>query len=240
MNKKKKVEFHVHTVFSSDSMLNLFFLTIMCKIKKIDCLVITDHNEISGAIYFKNKLKRYGIDVIVGEEIFTSDGEIIGLFLEQKICPGLSALDTVLEIKKQNGIVYIPHPFDEKRKNSVININALTLIKDYVDFIEVHNGRNIKKYYSNKQEEIANKFSFNKIVGSDSHTFFELGRNFCLIDSYEKTKIIQSVNNGFFHTSDCLSFAHIVTKIVKLEKMILKGDIYGIIRIINKKVKGRK
>ena len=131
----KKIEFHVHTKFSNDSILGLFFILMMCKFRKIDCLVITDHNEIDGAIKYKEKLLKYGIDVIVGEEIFTKDGEIIGLFLNKKIEPYLSAEDTVKRIRKQKGLVYIPHPYDEKRYKTVITQEALEKISKDIDFI---------------------------------------------------------------------------------------------------------
>ena len=143
----KKIEFHVHTRFSNDSILGLFFILMMCKFRKIDCLVITDHNEIDGAIKYKEKLLKYGIDVIVGEEIFTKDGEIIGLFLNKKIEPYLSAEDTVKRIRKQKGLVYIPHPYDEKRYKTVITQEALEKISKDIDFIEIHNGRNIRSIF---------------------------------------------------------------------------------------------
>src|SRR5690606_3298386 len=90
------------------------------KVKKIDIVGITDHNEIKGAQEFKKFLEKFGIKVIVGEEIFSSKGEIIGLFLSEKIEPGMSPRDTMLEIKKQGGLVYIPHPYDEKRYKTVL------------------------------------------------------------------------------------------------------------------------
>ena len=120
MKKEYKTEFHVHTRYSKDSCLNYLMLLLMLKIKKIDTIVITDHNEIKGALKYQKKLQKHHINVIVGEEIFTTKGEIIGLNLNKRIQEGLTPLQTIKEIKKQNGIVYIPHPYDEKRYKKVM------------------------------------------------------------------------------------------------------------------------
>jgi len=232
----KKIEFHVHTIYSKDSLQTFPFMLLACKLKKIDCLAITDHNEIKGAIIYQKKFKKYNIDVIVGEEIFTKDGEIIGLYLNKKIEPGLSAIETVNEIRKQSGLVYIPHPYDLKRIKTVLKSNALDLIKNDVDFIECHNGRNIDKEFSTKQNEIAEKYSKIKIVGSDAHTSCELGRNYVLVDKYSRNTLKEDVENGTLVKAKYKIFSHFITKIDKTLKMIFKGDFYGIYRIIKRKI----
>lgn len=238
--KKYKIEFHVHTRHSHDSILNKYFILLMCKFKRINCIAITDHNEVKGAIKYKLFLEKHNVNVIIGEEIFTSDGEIIGLFLNSKIQPNLSAEETVKLIKEQKGLVYIPHPYDEKRYKTVLKENALLKIKDSVDLVECHNGRNIDKKYSIIQESIADKYNLNKVVGSDAHTFYELGRNYCMVDSFEKNKIIDEVKKGLFVRKKCIKFAHFNTKLVRIHKMIWKGDFSGLYRIINRKFKKRK
>ena len=111
---KIRAEFHTHTRYSKDSILNKFFILLMCKIKKIKLIAITDHNEVKGAIKYQKFLNKFNIDVIVGEEVMTDSGEIIGLFLKEKIQPLQSVDQTIQQIKKQNGIIYLPHPYDEK------------------------------------------------------------------------------------------------------------------------------
>lgn len=232
----KRVEFHVHTIASKDSMLNKYLILFMCKIKKIDCVAITDHNEVFFAKSNIEFFKKHNIDVIVGEEIFTNEGEIIGLFLNKKINSNLSPEDTVREIKKQNGLVYIPHPYDLKRSKTVLSLQALERIYKDVDFIEKYNGRNVSDDFSIEQENIANKYKLRKIVGSDAHVFFEIGRNYCVVDSYERNKIIECIENAVFVEKKCIKFAHTCTKFIRLFKMIRKGDFSEIVRIIKRKV----
>ena len=139
-----KAEFHVHTRCSKDSMLGKYFILLICKIKKINCIAITDHNEIEGALKYRKLLQKYNIQVIIGEEIFTSDGEIIGLFLKEKISPKLSVKETIKQIKNQDGLVYVPHPYDEKRKKTVLKEEYIKEFSKEIDVIEIHNGRNIE------------------------------------------------------------------------------------------------
>lgn len=241
-----KTELHVHTRFSNDSLLSLWIVKFICFFKKIDCVAICDHNTIDGALALKKQLKKSNISIIVGEEIFTSDGEIIGLFLKEKISPGLTAEETVLKIKEQCGLVYIPHPYDEKRHKTVLKKEAMLKIANYVDLIEIHNGRNIFLDFSKRQEDIANLL-FNRnhtafVTGSDAHTFFEVGRNYMVSNFYDPNNAVEFKKNMICAenvNSDCIMLAHTVTRISRLLKMLLKGDMGGLFRIIFKKCKNR-
>lgn len=233
-----KIEVHTHTKYSKDSSLNKYFFLLMMKFKGISVVGITDHNEIKGAIEFKKFLEKFNIKVIIGEEIFTNKGEIIGLFLNKKIEPFLSPKETIEKIKKQNGIVYIPHPYDEKRCKTVLSFNEIIKNEKNIDIIECHNGRNINLEYSKKQNEIAEKFKKLKMVGSDAHIFFELGRNFNLIKDFKNQKeFLENLKEIEFQKKECIKLSHQITKIVKALKLIKKGEFNEIFRIIRKKCK---
>lgn len=241
MSKKKyKLEFHVHTATSHDSILSKYFLFFMCKFKKIDCIAITDHNEITGALKYKSFFEKHDISVIVGEEIFTKDGEIIGLYLNKKIDPMLSVEQTIEEIKKQNGFVYIPHPYDKKRYKTVLKFDLVKKYCKSIDFIECHNGRNISEDYSIKQNQIAEELKLRKIVGSDAHTFYEIGRNCCLVNSFEKNKLKNEIENAIFIKKKCIKFCHFNTKVARVINMIKGGKWNELSRCINKKISKSK
>lgn len=236
-----KAEFHIHTRYSNDSILNKYLILLMCKIKKINYIAITDHNEIKGAIEYKKKLSKYRINVIIGEEILTSDGEIIGLFLKERIEPFLSVKETIQKIKKQNGLVYVPHPYDEKRIKTVLKKECIEKYAKDIDLIEIHNGRNIDEKYDIEQKNISDYNNILPIIGSDAHIFWELGRNFIMIDKeITRENAIDVIKSAKFETRRCIKFSHIITKYVKCFKMICKGDISGIFRIINKKCKRKE
>ena len=171
----KKIEFHVHTKYSKDSRSELPRLVEDCLAKKIDVLVVTDHNEIEGAVRLKAIAP---FQVIIGEEILTNKGEIVGLFLKDRIPPGLSPDKTISLIKKQGGLVYLPHPYDSFTRKTAVEAEVLTAVARKVDMIEVHNGRTI--FSSDNQKALALSQSLGKIpvVGSDAHITFEIGRNY--------------------------------------------------------------
>lgn len=235
------VELHTHTCHSHDSTLGKWFYLLMLKLRRIDVVAITDHNEIKGALKFKAFLERYSIKVIIGEEIFSSKGEIIGLFINTKISPGKSPRDTMIEIKKQGGIVYIPHPYDEKRYKTVLVEEEIQKNQDLIDVIEIHNGRNIKGYFSDIQLEIANRYSVAKAVGSDAHTFLELGRNYNVMEDFKGAQEFKdNLQSAQYVQRDCLQVAHHITKFARVFKLIKRGKYSELYRIINKKFGNRK
>lgn len=239
--KKIKVEIHVHTKFSHDSMLFFWLLYLKCRFCKIDYIAITEHNNILGGINFKNYCLKRGdkVKVIVGEEIMTNSGEIIGLYLKKPIQSGLTPEETIKQIILQNGIVYIPHPYDKKRYKTVLKEIYIEKYKNMIHCIEIHNGRNILEEYDKKQYEIAKKYNIQQIIGSDAHTVFEIGRNYIYIynkiDSSEK--FLKAIKDAEFHSKKCLKFCHYITKFVRVIKFIKRGDFYGLFRVIYRKIK---
>lgn len=234
-----RLETHCHTKYSPDSLLSLTFLYLKCRLRKIKYIAITDHNSIIGALKFKKYCEKHGnkIFVIVGEEIMTQDGEIIGLFLEKEILEKLSCKETIKLIKKQNGIVYVPHPYDEKRAKTVLKEEKIKEFSKLIDCIECFNGRNISDYYELKQNEIAEKYNIAKIIGSDAHTVFEIGRNYIdvNISPNNTTNFKTAIASSKFHKKKCLKFCHEITKFAKLIKLLKGGKFNEILRIINKR-----
>ena len=176
--RQRKVDLHFHTVFSFDSCITLQQAIKMCNRKGIDCVAITDHNEMSGAIKLA---KMAPFEVIVGEEIKTKQGEIIGLFLKEKVPPCLDISETIRMIKSQNGLVYLPHPYKMDRETIIRNINS-------IDIIEVYNGRSLKMENNAYAFEIAYKYGKPMAAGSDAHTPFEIGNAYVEMEPFEGRK----------------------------------------------------
>ena len=137
--------------------------------------------------------------------------------------------------------MYIPHPYDEKRYRTVLPVEEIEKNIEDIDIIECHNGRNIREEFSIKQEEIANRYNKLKMVGSDAHIFFELGRNFNLIENFSsKEEFLSNLKKIEFSKKNCIQISHQLTKIVRIIKLLLKGEISEVFRIIRRKYKGRK
>ena len=134
------VDLHMHTDHSSDCATPVDVLLATAREQGLGAIAVTDHNEISGALDARAKAEEYGVKVIVGEEVMTAhQGEVIGLFIEEKIPRGMTLEETIAEIQRQGGLVYVPHPFD--RMHSVPDYEHLLAVVEDVDAIEVFNPR---------------------------------------------------------------------------------------------------
>ena len=166
------VDLHMHTDHSPDCATPVEVLLKTAKQQGLGAIAITDHNEISGAL--EAQAQAEGIKVIVAEEVKTAkQGEVIGLFIRKKIERGLGLAETVAEIKRQGGLVYIPHPFD--RLHSVPDYEHLLPILDDVDAIEVYNARVAIGAFNEEAARFAAKYRIVAGAGSDSHVAAGLG-----------------------------------------------------------------
>jgi glycosyltransferase involved in cell wall biosynthesis len=166
------VDLHMHTDHSYDCATPVEVLLAEAKARGLGAIAVTDHNEISGALEAAQKAN--GIKVIVGEEVKTADqGEVIGLFIERKIPRGMTLQETIDEIKRQGGIVYVPHPFD--RMHSVPDYEHLLAVLDGVDAIEIFNPRIAIAEFNEEAVRFAAKYRVPAGAGSDAHVPQGLG-----------------------------------------------------------------
>jgi PHP domain/Glycosyltransferase Family 4 len=168
------IDLHMHTDHSHDCATPVEVLLATARAQGLGAIAVTDHNEISGALEARAQAGDAGVKVIVGEEVKTDrQGEVIGLFIEEKIPRGLSLEETVAEIKRQGGLVYVPHPFD--RMHSVPDYEHLLKILDDVDAIEVFNPRVAIGAFNEEAARFAAKYRIVAGAGSDSHVAQGLG-----------------------------------------------------------------
>jgi glycosyltransferase involved in cell wall biosynthesis len=166
------VDLHMHTDYSSDCATPVEVLLAEARTRGLGAIAVTDHNEISGAL--EAQAKASGIKVIVGEEVKTAEqGEVIGLFITEKIPRGMTLQETIAEIRRQGGIVYVPHPFD--RMHSVPDYEHLLAVIDEIDAIEVFNPRVAISEFNEEAVRFAAKYRIPGGAGSDAHVPQGLG-----------------------------------------------------------------
>ena len=166
-----KADLHVHTRYSLDCNTPLPKVISRCLDIGINCIAIADHGTIAGALKMQ---KLAPFTVIVAEEILTTHGEIMGMFLQEEIPGGLSVEQTIARIRDQNGLVCIPHPFDRLRY-SALDSNIVEELAEQIDVIEVFNARSLLANLSNKAQLLAEKYGIRQSAGSDAHTAGEIG-----------------------------------------------------------------
>lgn len=170
-----EVDLHMHTDHSGDCATPVDVLINTARDRGLGAIAITDHNEVSGALEALELAEELGdIKVIVAEEVKTAEqGEVIGLFLEEKIPKGLTMAETIAEIRRQGGLVYVPHPFD--RFHSVPDYEHLLDIVEEIDLLEVFNPRVALTSFNEEAVRFATKYRIVPAAGSDSHVAQGLG-----------------------------------------------------------------
>ena len=169
------VDLHMHTDHSHDCATPVETLIASAEDAGLGAIAVTDHNEISGAHAARALAEREGgIKIIVAEEVKTADqGEVIGLFIEDKIERGMTLAETIAEIRRQGGLVYVPHPFD--RMHSVPDYEHLLAVVGDIDAIEVFNPRVAFSAFNEEAARFAAKYRIVAGAGSDSHVPQGLG-----------------------------------------------------------------
>jgi len=168
------VDLHMHTDHSGDCATPVEVLLQTAQAQGLGAIAVTDHNEVSGALAARDLAADYGVKIIVAEEVKTaSQGEVIGLFIEERIPRGMTLAETVAEIRRQGGLVYVPHPFD--RMHAVPDYEHLLDIVEDVDAIEVYNPRVAIGSFNEEAARFAAKYRIPGGAGSDAHVAQGLG-----------------------------------------------------------------
>lgn len=169
-----KLDLHIHSKYSYDSFLSPERIIKIAKKRGLDGVAVTDHNTIKGGVETTRINKGDDFIVIVGSEIKTEYGDIIGLFLNDEIESRIF-MEVVEGIRDQGGLVVLAHPF---RKGINLQIDLLK----YIELIEAFNARSPKSLNVGALE-LARKFNKSMTAGSDAHLGFEIGRGITIITS---------------------------------------------------------
>lgn len=173
---KYKIDLHTHSIISHDGGLTEAQYIELLENRILDFIAITDHNETSFARVMHSKL---GNKIIVGEEIRSTEGEIIGLFLQKTISGGLTPEETIQAIKAQNGLVYVPHPFETVRQG--LRATTLKRILRDIDIVEIFNGRGRFRNRDSITEQFTSQHQLTIAASSDSHCRFGIGKTYSMI-----------------------------------------------------------
>ena len=158
--------------------------------------------------------------IIVGEEILTSGGEVIGLFLNQEIPSKLSIDETISQIKAQDGLVCIPHPYDRLRL-SIFKNNVFESIMSEVDIIEVFNARSLSPNSSTRAWHLANKYGKPASAGSDAHTPSEVGNAYVEMPEFNgKDEFLASLAQGKISGNKSNPTVHFASTWARLKKSL--------------------
>lgn len=178
-----RMDMHLHTHHSFDCLNRPEDLLRAARERGLDRLVVTDHNEIRGALELRDMDPER---ILVGEEIKTREGfDLIGILLVERIPRGTPARESAERIRAQGGVVYVPHPFDVARSGAGRHLDELA---ELVDVVEVHNARCWAPHFNRRADLWAAANGKLRGAGSDAHTLAELGRGVVELPPFEPTR----------------------------------------------------
>lgn len=175
-----RLDLHTHSIISQDGGIKSEqYRQLLTDSSRY--IAITDHNKVELALDLQKEL---GDRIIVGEEIMTREGEIIGLFLSKLVPKKLSAEETIQIIKDQNGLVYIPHPLEITRRG--LAMPTLERVVESIDILEVFNARTLEPWLAPKVAEFLSRHNLILAASSDAHSVSGFGTAYSEIESVPK------------------------------------------------------
>jgi predicted metal-dependent phosphoesterase TrpH len=214
-----KIDTHLHTNFSRDCAVKPETVVAIAQRRELDALIVTDHNEIAGAYAVKAIAP---FPVVLAEEIKTSAGEIIGLFIQERIPRGLPPVETARLVREQGGLVAVPHPFDRLR-GSRLTLPALEhlVAEGLVDIIETFNSRTTLMADNQKAVDFARRHDLPAQAGSDAHSPVEYGRAYTEMAPFDgPAAYLANLRGARLVTTASPFYVHALSKVAKYGKKL--------------------
>jgi predicted metal-dependent phosphoesterase TrpH len=221
-----KVDMHSHTRLSKDSLNNPRELVRTAAARGLGALCVTDHNGLVNALALA-RLPDLPVLVIPSEEVKTSEGEIIGWFLQELVPKGLTPEETVRRIHEQGGIVGVPHPFDRARNSSRLQTPALERLVSagLVDAVEVFNARVTFPEDNARALAFAQAHGLAMSAGSDAHTLWEVGRGYIEMPPFHTAaEFLASLRQGLVNGTLSPALIHVSSRWATIAKKLRLAD----------------
>jgi predicted metal-dependent phosphoesterase TrpH len=211
------VDFHCHTIYSKDGLTRLETLLATCQRKKVDRVVVTDHNTIQGALLARQMDPER---VIVGEEIMTRQGELLAIFVSEEVPRGLTPQEAITRLREQGAFISVSHPFDALRSGHWELADLLGILPE-LDAIETFNARCLWSGFNRRALVFARQHGLPGTVGSDAHMAFEIGRaTLRLPDFHDPESLRAAIHQGQQQGGLSLAWVHFASTFAKGSKWL--------------------
>ena len=211
-----RLDLHTHTHYSPDSISSPQRFVAACQRKGITCVAVTDHNTIRGALAVKEIAP---FPVIVGEEIRSADGEIIGLYLDEEVPPGLSAEETIELIRAQSGLVSLPHPLDRFRGS--VGAEGAARLAPLADITEVMNARITLSRDNDDATLLAEQYSLAGVAVSDAHSPWEIGRAYVEVPVFDSPQeLLEALHWATLAGKPSSPLVHLISRYASLRRKL--------------------
>ncbi len=210
-----RADFHCHTRYSMDCSTQLDDIVRRCEETGINCINICDHDAVQGAIELK---KVAPFKVIVSEEVLTPCGEIMGMFLQERIPSGVTVEQAISRIKEQGGLVCIPHPFDSYR-GLKMEIDDVEKLAGQIDVIEMFNARSLLARCNTRARDFADRHGIPGTAGSDAHSASEIGFTYVEMPEFSgPADFLTALRQGKLHKKKAGIAVHLNSTLARIKK----------------------
>ena len=225
------VDLHVHTSASFDSLASPASVVRAAAARGLTHLAITDHDTIDGALAAREHVAREGLDltILVGQEVRTTDGDLIAVFLDRPIESGLPPIEAIAAVRAQGGLVGIPHPFDRFRGSLLASsgdgddaaggpASGPAALAPLVDWVEAHNARIMVGGGNEQAAAFARAHDLPGVAVSDAHSTIEVGVAYAALDGDPSTPagLLAALPTAELVTGRATYFVRLVTPLAKL------------------------
>jgi len=212
----QRIDLHTHTYYSPDGVTSPRRFVETCRRKGLTCVAVTDHNTVRGALAVKEIAP---FTVIVGEEIRSSEGEIIGLFLSEEVPARLPAEETIERIRAQSGLVSLPHPLDRFRGG--VGADGLARLAPLVDIVEVMNARTTVGRDNDGAARFAAEHGLAGVAVSDAHSPWELGRAYVEAPDFKgPQEFLEALRRGRCVGRPSTPLVHLISRYAVLRRKL--------------------
>lgn len=206
-------DLHTHTAYSRDCLVSPKRFLEACRRRGLNCVAVTDHNTIAGALRLKEMDPER---IIVGQEIRTTHGELIAYFLTEPVPPDLPPQEAIAAVRAQGGIVGISHPLDRARREAMGQARVETLLEE-VDFLEGFNARCLFAVDNEAAQALARAHNLPMTAGSDAHSLWELGRAVTRMPPFDSPEsFLEALRSARVDGRTSPAWVHLVSSLAKI------------------------
>ena len=194
-------DLHLHTIYSYDGTASLAAVLSRAKQIGLDVIAITDHDEIKGALKALELASNYGMEVIPGCEITTAEGDLLALFIKEKVDAGLTLVETVLKVRELGGVCIAPHPMaggmgmKSLRGRTILNALRNPMVADTLIGIETYNGTAIDRISNHYANILGSRLNISKVGNSDAHTIDTMGFGVTEFEGHSPADLLRALKN---------------------------------------------
>jgi predicted metal-dependent phosphoesterase TrpH len=217
MQQSVLVDLHSHTAWSKDCLTSFEHIIRLCGRRGVDRIAITDHNTAEGALALHKLAPEL---IIVGEEVMTTQGELLAYFVQESIPAGLTPDETIRRLREQGAIISVSHPFDRLRKGAWDEADLLRIV-DKIDAVEVFNARCLFAEDNAKALRFAQAHGLAGTAGSDAHVGMEYGRAMVRLRPFDGAQtFLEALREGDIVGRFSSPVVHVGSKVAKWTKKL--------------------